>query len=644
MPTTRVLYRAAPAWEVGAGTDDVVRGSHYPDDYVGKAISIVGEGHEFSAGDLADENRRVVDIDLTEEEAANLRCGRAKIESGRAAPVTFDDRWGEVGSRLSKRFGALAETLEQQAAVLDAGDAADHPFNVELRRVTRSLPAMVTHSGAGLYEVGPGKTYSTIQSALDQLWTDQGATEFTASQTIRIFAGTYNESVTINAAMKTNEKHYLLIEANGTDSVTVDGGATNAFTAVPRGRVRFERLIMAYTGYGIYDDTAWYTASHVEVRGCTFGSGYRAISLTTSTVGGLLVEDCVVTDSGVSPASHSSLIRRCQFYGGTGVWGGQQGVQIESCVFDGCDHAIKHGGSHYYGVTLSVVNSTFYGSTVADISAEWTEGGTRRGLADIVALNNIHKNSALAYWLPEEAQLGNVNRNCFHGCTKIARAGITDYTTLADWRAYSDEWGQGPDVDSLDSDPLLADPGNDDFGQQAGSPCWRAGYGSGVVSDYLGTAFDVHFPDIGAWSSLGSGVAGGSGTYDAIRSALDVALSGYQASNVAWENSEFEPTVGTSWLRPTFMPAEPEQADLGDSGRNRLTGIYQVSVFAPTGEGAGEAESKAEDLVTYFKRGKTFVSGGVTVRVRRAWRSAAAQEADWYHVPVSVMWFAYAAN
>jgi hypothetical protein len=136
----------------------------------------------------------------------------------------------------------------------------------------------------------------------------------------------------------------------------------------------------------------------------------------------------------------------------------------------------------------------------------------------------------------------------------------------------------------------------------------------------------------------------GSLTYDAIHGIINAYLNLVQATNVAYENAEYEPESGTGYLRETLLPAEPEQAELGTDGRNRLTGIYQISVFEEVGKGSGDAETKAETLIAAFKRGTTLTANGLTVRIDKAWRSPAIQEKDWYHVPVSVRWFAYAAN
>jgi hypothetical protein len=143
------------------------------------------------------------------------------------------------------------------------------------------------------------------------------------------------------------------------------------------------------------------------------------------------------------------------------------------------------------------------------------------------------------------------------------------------------------------------------------------------------------------WVTTGGTTTSG---FDTVHSLLNQQLATVQATNVAYENAEYEPTIGTGYLRETLLPAESEQAELGTDGRNRLTGIYQISVFEEVGKGSGAAETKAETLMEAFKRGITLTANGLTVRVDKAWRSPAIQESDWYHVPVSVSWFAYAAN
>ncbi|MHC4199942.1 MAG: hypothetical protein ACYSU0_08125, partial [Planctomycetota bacterium] len=185
-----ILYRTSPAWLVPDG-----RGLPYPGDWAGRIVSVRPAGHSWGPGDLADPKRGAIRLALTGEQARACRRGEvrfARVPDGDGASlvaVGFDERWGALAAGLRRRFGSEAERLEAEAGALaDAppGEAPprDHSFDVAVRELKAALPRMVVHSGAGLYEVGSGKTYSTIQSALDQLWADQGAATFTASQSI----------------------------------------------------------------------------------------------------------------------------------------------------------------------------------------------------------------------------------------------------------------------------------------------------------------------------------------------------------------------------------------------------------------------------------------------------------------------------
>lgn len=138
-----------------------------------------------------------------------------------------------------------------------------------------------------------------------------------------------------------------------------------------------------------------------------------------------------------------------------------------------------------------------------------------------------------------------------------------------------------------------------------------------------------------------------SGIYNEIQAALDGHLNTWAVSvdlSVAWENIAYEPTITEAFVKPAILPAQPSTASLGENGLNRLTGVYQVSLFYPAWEGSGTARDTADSLISHFKRGTSLTSGGVTIEIERAWRSPAVQEPDWYQIPVSIAWFTYHEN
>jgi len=71
----------------------------------------------------------------------------------------------------------------------------------------------------------------------------------------------------------------------------------------------------------------------------------------------------------------------------------------------------------------------------------------------------------------------------------------------ADWLTNSSQ-----DANSLNTNPLMADPGSDDFTLQVGSPCINRGTFVGLLLDYLGLPVPIgHRPDIGAYEHKNGG-------------------------------------------------------------------------------------------------------------------------------------------
>ena len=113
---------------------------------------------------------------------------------------------------------------------------------------------------------------------------------------------------------------------------------------------------------------------------------------------------------------------------------------------------------------------------------------------------------------------------------------------------------------------------------------------------------------------------------------------------VAWENVPYTPTTGTTYIRPVLLPAEPFQAEIGTNGANRHSGVYQISVFAPAGQGVGALNTLVGSLCDHFKRGTALSYSPVTVTVQKAYPSPAMQETDWQQVAISIQYITDAAN
>jgi len=129
--------------------------------------------------------------------------------------------------------------------------------------------------------------------------------------------------------------------------------------------------------------------------------------------------------------------------------------------------------------------------------------------------------------------------------------------------------------------------------------------------------------------------------YNEVRAALDGRLEAYQATNIAWENSNFTPKEGVGYLRPFMLPVEPKQATVGVSGLDRVSGIYQIDVAEPKDGGNGALLRKVDAVIAQFARGLSVTSNGVTVTILRSWPGPALARGSFYVIPVSVSWYTY---
>lgn len=109
-------------------------------------------------------------------------------------------------------------------------------------------------------------------------------------------------------------------------------------------------------------------------------------------------------------------------------------------------------------------------------------------------------------------------------------------------------------------------------------------------------------------------------------------------TQTAWENVSFDPPVGI-YQKAFILPANTSNPTYGDNLK-RETGIFQVSIYAPSGNGSGLALDRAEIIRDWFSRGLSLVNDSVTVRILRTPSIAPAiQDEKNYIIPVSIPYF-----
>jgi len=94
-----------------------------------------------------------------------------------------------------------------------------------------------------------------------------------------------------------------------------------------------------------------------------------------------------------------------------------------------------------------------------------------------------------------------------HNCLGTEYPGFIEWGNNVEKNTY-DLWetAYGGTTHSVEADPLMTDPGNDDFTLQVGSPCINRGTFVGLILDYLGLPVPIgHRPDIGAYEHKNGG-------------------------------------------------------------------------------------------------------------------------------------------
>lgn len=128
---------------------------------------------------------------------------------------------------------------------------------------------------------------------------------------------------------------------------------------------------------------------------------------------------------------------------------------------------------------------------------------------------------------------------------------------------------------------------------------------------------------------------------EAIRASLEAKLDQMQQPlPTAWENVNFRTEDGSPWQEVWLMLARPENPTFGDDFY-RQRGYLQVNLKYKVGEGAGDAQERANLLRDTFKRGLSLTTGGITTTVEETPEiGRGSNEGDRYVVPVFIRFYA----
>lgn len=107
---------------------------------------------------------------------------------------------------------------------------------------------------------------------------------------------------------------------------------------------------------------------------------------------------------------------------------------------------------------------------------------------------------------------------------------------------------------------------------------------------------------------------------------------------VAWPNIEFEPTLGTTYLRPIVLPGRSETHNIIDEQLN--PGIFQVDIYTPAGNGSGESLDLADAIYDHFAR-QDLSTGTLCLYINQIEVNTAQRIDAWHVLSVSIYYNSY---
>lgn len=371
-----------------------------------------------------------------------------------------------------------------------------------------SLSSWVNGDDLDIYDA-----WDTLQGAADQLFTDQGATQYGAAQEIRAYDGTFTEELDPDTTMLPGPLFQLRIWAAAGASPVIDGEGTRA--------------------YGIYARSPWLNIDGIDVTDVT-GHAINNFAYTGSSYASWSVFNCSFTEWGSASGAiwYAGLVEDCEADGTAGgLYGIIAGVVrrcdihnisggavttgiplyhipiytlIESCTIHDITGGVLRGAIAYDTTgaqerTLGVIftNCTFY-NLVYCIYVRYQLRVTLRLQFRNCVFHTIPYVIYDYFDTPGLVQLEYSDYNIFYGISTNYWYMYSGRATLSNFAAWQ---GAGYDEHSTEEDPKMTAPGSADFSLQTDSPCRHAGAGTSVSTGINGVALDRFHPDIGAWSS-----------------------------------------------------------------------------------------------------------------------------------------------
>ncbi len=127
------------------------------------------------------------------------------------------------------------------------------------------------------------------------------------------------------------------------------------------------------------------------------------------------------------------------------------------------------------------------------------------------------------------------------------------------------------------------------------------------------------------------------GTYDTlVNHLLSLSLTGISNDDIAWDNSDFDPSGKTAWLDTFYVPAVIDITSKTSAGQLQ-SGFFQVSAYVPANDATGGVKQYARrqmqimgEVLAGFATNTQTSYNNVTVSILDSNVQPARKSGGWY--------------
>jgi len=135
-------------------------------------------------------------------------------------------------------------------------------------------------------------------------------------------------------------------------------------------------------------------------------------------------------------------------------------------------------------------------------------------------------------------------------------------------------------------------------------------------------------------------------TYDTlVNHLLSLTLTDITSADIAWDNSDFDPSGKTAWLDTFYIPADIGIASKDTVGAEE-SGLFQVSVYVPANDSTGGARQYARrqmkimsEVLSGFATNTQASYNGTTVSILGSTVQPARKSGGWYVRDITINYY-----